>query len=99
MHLGRHDARVRWREIRELWNAWDPVGVAHAVADEYQAYLGPTLRLLERGASVADIEKYLAIVTLERMGLADSEQLRQRRIQFAQQLWDWFQTDWPGSFV
>jgi hypothetical protein len=99
MHLSKQDSRERWRQIRALWNEWDPIGVAHSVQDEYEAYLGPTLRLLERAAPLPDLERYLSEVALERMGLTDSEQASCARVQFARQLYDWYQLNWPHSHV
>jgi hypothetical protein len=66
--LDKSDSRERWRQIRDLWNEFDPIGVMGMEdwpRDEYDSYLGPTLRLLEQDASLEEIQKYLAFVTLE----------------------------------
>jgi hypothetical protein len=41
------------RELRKLWNEYDPIGVVEnsEIDDEYEAYVGPHLSLLEGGAS------------------------------------------------
>ena len=59
-------------EIRELWRDWDPIGTKETPGtspDAYDPYLDPTVRLLERGASVDEIEAYLEWIAFERMGL------------------------------
>jgi hypothetical protein len=82
-----------------LWNEWDPIGVADAVHDEYDSYLGPTLRLLENHASVEQLENYLADVTLVHMGLSDVPEGASLRQKFAHQLITWYETNWPESSV
>jgi|OpeIllAssembly_1097287.scaffolds.fasta_scaffold415082_1 hypothetical protein len=60
-------------EVRELWQDWDPVGardVPGASPGEYDPYLAPTMRLLERGASIDEIEAYLEWIAFKRMGLS-----------------------------
>ena len=59
-------------EVRELWQDWDPIGVMDKPGTsprEYDSYLDPTMRLLERGASIDEIEAYLEWVAYKRMGL------------------------------
>lgn len=94
--LNKRRSRQRIAEIRRLWNAWDPIGVANAVDDEYDGYLAPTLRLLERNAGVGEIVAYLNWVTLERMGLS---QVSPPAEEFARQLQDWFSKNWAGTRV
>jgi hypothetical protein len=77
-------------EVRELWQSWDPIGmmdIPGAPQDEYDSYLEPTVRLLERGASVDEIEAYLEWVAYKRMGLP-AVQLHAR--EFAQVLQVWY---------
>jgi hypothetical protein len=93
--LDKQQSRQRVAEIRQLWNEWDPIGVAEAVPDEYDAYLAPTLRLLERNASVDEIIEYLNWVTLEHMGLSQISDPRQ----FVALLQEWFATKWAGTRV
>ena len=50
-HLTKEQSRARWAEVRALWCDWDPIGVMPSAEsdwplDEYDAYLGQTLRLL-----------------------------------------------------
>lgn len=98
--LSKAESRERWRQVRALWNDWDPIGVvAGGPDDEYDMYLGPTLRLLEGGASVYELQRYLAHVTLERMGLTDTPEARMGRDQFAKRLRNWYDASWPGSRV
>jgi hypothetical protein len=93
--LDKQQSRKRVAEIRQLWNEWDPIHVAHAVSDEYDAYLGPTLRLLERSASLDEIVDYLNGVTLEHMGLSQVSDPKQ----FAARLQEWFANKWAGTRV
>ena len=84
----------QWRDVRRLWNEWDPIGVGPEIggpADEYDSYLGPTLRLLEQRASVDELEQYLAQVTLQRMGLPESPRAETSRRRFAMRLSEWYE--------
>lgn len=102
MRLSKLESRERWRQIRDLWNEFDPIGVMGMPdwpRDEYEAYLGPTLRLLESHATADELQRYLAEVTLDRMGLSESPQFAMSRRQFAKRLRDWYEANWPGSSV
>lgn len=100
--LDKSDSRERWRQVRDLWNEFDPIGVMGMEdwpRDEYESYLGQTLRLLEQGASLEEIQKYLAFVTLEHMGLNETSQFEISRRNFAKRLRDWYAEKWPGTHV
>ncbi len=95
--LDKAQSRQRIGEIRQLWNEWDPIGVVtgNGPDDEYNAYLAPTLRLLERDASVDEIVAYLKWVTLEHMGLSQVANPEA----FAERLRQWFKSKWEGTRV
>lgn len=98
MRLTKEQSRKRWREIRALWCEFDPIGVVNSLSgpdDEYDGYLGPSLRLLERGATVEEIASYLAKVTLDHMGLSDSHEFATARHRFAQS----YSAHWRDSTV
>jgi hypothetical protein len=102
VRLSKEDSRKRWQEIRDLWCRFDPIGVMPMPdwpRDEYDAYLGPTLRLLESGAPQPKIEAYLAQVTLEHMGLNETPAAKLARINFAAELRAWYADRWPGTVV
>jgi hypothetical protein len=102
MRLTKEQSRTRWAAARELWCKWDPIGVMGLKdwpRDEYDAYLGPTLRLLEAGASLEKIASYLAEVELGRMGLSDTHEAQKARLAFAGRLLEWYATDWPATTV
>ncbi len=85
--------------MRDLWNEFDPIGVMDDPEwprDEYEGYVGPTMRLLEQDAGVEEIIKCLEWAVCERMGL----NLEQREaMQFACRLEDWFRRKWAGKRV
>jgi hypothetical protein len=102
MRLTKEQSRARWAAARELWCKWDPIGVVGLKdwpRDEYDAYLGPTLRLLEGGASLEEIVSYLAEVELGRMGLSDTPEAQKARVAFAERLLNWYAMDWPATTV
>lgn len=102
MRLSKQQSRRRWAEARELWCKWDPIGVMSMPdwpRDEYDSYVGPTLRLLESGASLQTLSQYLAQVELGHMGLSDSRQARSSRLAFAAELREWYEKHWAGSRV
>jgi hypothetical protein len=89
MRLSKEQSRERWSQVRSLWCEWDPIGVMSMPdwpRDEYDAYLGPTLRLLEEGGLVQQLEDYLAKIELGHMGLSESDNRRASRKSFAQKL-------------
>ena len=80
-------SRRQWKESRDLWCEWDPIGVMSQddwPRDEYDSYLGPTLRLLEADATAADIMKYLAYVEIDDMAMSDTQAASIQRQEFAQ---------------
>jgi hypothetical protein len=93
--LDKQQSRQRIAEIRKLWNEWDPIGVAGAVSDEYDAYLEPTLRLLERNAPGNELVAYLNWVTVEHMGLSTAPDPKA----FSTLLQQWFADNWAGTRV
>ena len=57
-------------QIRNVLNSdWDPIGVADAVDDEYDMYIGQIHSLLAKKSSREYIAEYLLWVERERMGL------------------------------
>jgi hypothetical protein len=102
MTLSKEQSRLRWRELRDLWNEWDPIGVLLSnggPADEYDSYLGPSLRLLEQGASSGEIERYLEEVIGNHMGLGQHGINYVRSTAFATKLSSWFSSRWAGSHI
>jgi hypothetical protein len=100
VRLTKEQSQKRWNEVRDLWCAWDPIGVMSMLdwpRDEYDAYLGPTLRMLESGASLQEISAYLEWAELDHMGLSDNEQARSHRLVFAAKLREWYQKHWADS--
>lgn len=47
------------KDLRRLLNAWDPIGVADDVQDEYDCLIGPLFRRLHEGAGQAEIGDFL----------------------------------------
>ena len=94
MRLTKDQSRLRWAQIRVLWNEWDPIGVT-ALSNEL--HLGPSLRLLESGASLQVLRNYLADVELNRMGLSESLRAQKARIQFAARLREGYEKQWAET--
>jgi hypothetical protein len=102
MLLDKQKSGERWCELRDLWNEFDPIGVNSIEGwpkNEYDNYLGPTLRLLERGATHAEIQSYLEYVVGEYMGLEEAGVQRARSSNFAGKLQEWFSSRWQGTHV
>jgi len=102
MHLNKEQSGRRWCEIRRLWNEWDPIGVLPNLdgpRDEYENYLGASLRLLESGASHEQIAAYLSHIVCEYMGLGSSGVQHSNPTKFAQELQHWFAASWAGTHV
>ncbi|MFJ2820071.1 hypothetical protein ACIO7M_03000 [Streptomyces toxytricini] len=60
------------RELRQLLNEWDPIGVADLVGDEYDCLLAPLLGRLCRGADGTEIGAYLRTEVEDHFGLDPS---------------------------
>jgi len=95
-HLDKEQARKRWAELCALWNSYDPIGVMadpNAPRDTYDSYVGPMIGLLEGGAPVPRIVRYLYTVN-DNIGLQfDAEEA----IQFAVRVKNWFQFKWDWT--
>lgn len=72
-------------QIRSVLNAeWDPIGVAGAVSDEYDAYIAGILSVLESSAGRQVIADHLCIIEKDWMGLSGSS--RQELLSVAETL-------------
>ena len=102
MRLNKEQSRKRYNEIRELGCEWDPIGVMDDPdwpRDEYDSYLGPTLRRLEEGASIQKIAEYLGYIVGEHMGMGDSGVSYSKPLLFAEKLREWYEKHWSNSHV
>ena len=74
-----------WIEVEDrirtiLNNDWDPIGVAHAVDDEYDGYIAGILTLLRRGSSIERLVEHLRSIEVHRMALSESPQKTLRAV-------------------
>ncbi len=88
-------AQFRRREaaLRDLWNAFDPIGVMDDPdwpRNEYDRYLPHTLRLLMDGAGTLAIADYVNSVVCEEMSLPGNSAAAYA---FACELKTWFESD------
>lgn len=98
--LDKHESRARWQELRALWNAYDPIGVVTEERDdEYDAYIGDVMRMLEVGASQNDLIAYLRPLVTGHIGLSWSPYLAERTEEFAAQCVDWYRKKWLHTYV
>ena len=78
--LEKEESRSRWRQLRDLWNEFDPIGVyiddTSFDLDEYSNYCGPCMRLLEQDASREEREACINNA-LHYLGRTLGKQLRQ----------------------
>ena len=83
------------QELRELLNAWDPIGVFQAdpewPRDEYDPYLSPIFDALREGHSVDDVRQALARA-LSRMGQGPAGP---REDAFAERILRWWEQSFP----
>ena len=68
--------RVRAQVRAVLNTSWDPIGVAHAVEDEYDGYIDAIYSMLRGGASDADLAAHLLRIETDRMGLRGTSDAR-----------------------
>lgn len=97
LHLSRAEFRERFRELRDLINAWDPIGVLDDPSwprDEYDALVGPVLRRLEAGDTPAELAEYLRAEVRDRFGL-DSDARPPEDV--AAEMAAWYRARWPGT--
>jgi hypothetical protein len=101
--LSKEESRQRYAEGRNLWNEFDPIGVFQIDSewpkDEYERYVGPTLRLCEEGKDLDAFREYLESVVYEHMGL-NRTPLGQRAMEkFVEKFRDWYKASWPDTIV
>ena len=94
MRLEKEQSRERMRQLRALWNEWDPIGVMPVVTDEYSTYAGQSMRYLEAGDTKQLVE-YLRWVVLEHMDLPREPATSFE--QFAKTMQQWFSEKWANS--
>jgi hypothetical protein len=96
--VNKEQSRQRWRELRDLVNTWDPIGLIAigAPQDEYECVVAPVLRLLEQGASQEAIVSYLAGECSDHFGAPIAESSAR---EFAARAKTWYQLRWhtPGT--
>ena len=83
------------RELRELLNAWDPIGVYHLdppwSPDEYDPYLAPVFDALCEDETPESLQKALSYA-LDRMGLGPAGD---REAEFAERIVRWWRRSSP----
>jgi hypothetical protein len=94
MSTEKSEVRRRWREMTEMVNAWDPVGLLQGGAplDEYDCLVGDVMRGLERRDSPKQLATFLAAHIADHFGLPPSDPLP-----FAEQAVSWYASRWPES--
>jgi RNA processing factor Prp31 len=101
--LTKDESRLRYRELRKVWNEFDPIGVLQdadlETDDEYEFYIGPVMRLLENEASQEEIFEYVRVVVTANMAMKWSDRMIADAERFATRCREWYRTRWPATFV
>ncbi len=98
--LSKEESRARFAEARKIWNEFDPIGVVDAVDDEYDMYVGPTLRLCEEGKGPEAIRTYAEFVVYDRMGFRRPFQNKDEQIKrFSERFHAWYLASWSDTIV
>jgi hypothetical protein len=99
--LSNGESRQRYAEARKLWNDFDPIGVVADGdgVDEYDNYIGPSLRLAIEGKSVEEFEEYIRWVVHDRIGLRETERSKEVNGRFAREFIEWYRANWPDTAV
>ena len=92
--MDKREVRRRWREMTEMVNAWDPVGLISdgAPLDEYDCIVGDVMRGLERKDSPEQLATYLTAHIADHFGVQPRDPFP-----FVEQAVDWYATRWPDS--
>jgi hypothetical protein len=72
LRLSRAELRARFRELRNLVNTWDPIGVMADPdwpRDEYECVVGPLLHRLEKEVPMEEIGAFLHDEFTDHFGL------------------------------
>ena len=70
MPLSKQESREWFAQLNALLFEWDPIGVgAEGPRDEYECLVGPLMRMLESGATQAEMVAYLKTELVDHFGL------------------------------
>ena len=72
-YLKRPDAGGHLKVLHVL-RKWDPIGVADESPDEYDAYAGELIRMLDHGATVDNVVNWMRDLATRHMGLSHVEE-------------------------
>ena len=101
--LSKEESRQRYAEGRKLWNEFDPIGVFTIdkdwPQDEYQGYVGPSLRIMEEGQDSMKLSEYVRWVVHDRMGLSSTDALAAAIISFSVKFTEWYRSKWLDTVV
>jgi len=100
--LSKELSRQRYSELRDLWCDWDPIGVMDQPdwpRDEYDTYVGRSMRLLESGASDQEFLEYLEYIVGEYIGLGQAGIDYNRPAEFIKKMRSGYESKWAGTHV
>ena len=91
--LTKDQSRQRWRELRDIVNASDPIGLLAlgAPQDEYECLVGPMMRLLEQRVPREAIVAFLSGEFREHFGVEVPGSVT---VQLAAAAVTWHRTQW-----
>ena len=95
--IDKEQSQQRYMEIKELWCQWDPIGtmgLGERTTYEYENFLGPTLRLLQEGASNQCLAEYLSFIVGKQLKLGESGISCSKPLLFAEKLRSWYESRW-----
>jgi hypothetical protein len=97
--LRKKELRSQMRELRKLWNEYDPIGAVENsdIDDEYEAFVGPHLSLLARGVSDEVIFEHIKGEVTGHIGMTWSPYLAEKTKAFVNRSRDWFDSKSIGK--
>ena len=98
MRLSKEQSRTRWRELRELVNEWDPIGLISmgCPEDEYECLLDLLMRQLEASHKPKLIAQDLFTHISNHFGLSPD---KRKTLKFVEKASAWFSEKWLNGSV
>ena len=100
--LAKQQYRRRFSELRDLWCQRDPIGVMDQPnwpRDEYDTYVGRSMRMLESNATDDEFTEYLNYIVGEYIGLGKAGIEFSKPSEFVKTMRNWFESNWEGSHL